>query len=186
MHIQLAALIVFAQHHDVSMVVGIVTALGLGLFKLASVLMGVTPAAQPAINTFLQLGNGGSPETFTTVANVSSITGPGLSLNVVDVTSHSTAVPWRQKIGTLLDQGDLSFDCFFIPNDAGHQALMAQFVTRATADWQLSFPTSPTRTVWGLHGFISKFSMSEPVDNVIKAQITITGTNIPAIPGATE
>jgi len=40
--------------------------------------------------------------------------------------------------------------------------------------------------VWGLHGFLSKFSTSEPVDNVVKAAITITGTGMPAIPGATE
>src|SRR5271166_2024974 len=76
--------------------------LGMGLLKLCQLMVGGTIVAQPAINTFLQLGNGQSPETFTTVANVGTITGPGLSLNVVDVTSHSTGVPWRQKIGTLL------------------------------------------------------------------------------------
>jgi predicted secreted protein len=186
MHLTFATILFFAQHHAGYSIAALISLAGLLAFKLSALLFGVTPAAQPAINTFLQLGNGASPEVFTTVANVSSITGPGLSLNVVDVTSHSTAVPWRQKIGILLDQGDLTFDCYFIPNDAGHQALMAQFVTRNTTDWQLSFPTTPTRTVWGLHGFISKFSMSEPVDNVVKAQLTITGTGIPAIPGATE
>jgi hypothetical protein len=184
MHLTALAFVLFMGHPGIG--AGILSALALGLFKLGMMLFGTTIPANPAINTFLQLGNGLSPETFTTVANVGTIGGPGLSLNVVDVTSHSTLVPWRQKIGTLLDQGDLTFDCYFIPNDPGHQALLAQFVSRLTADWQLSFPTSPTRTVWGLHGFISKFSMSEPVDNVIKASITMTGTGIPAIPGATE
>jgi predicted secreted protein len=182
MHLTFATILFFAQHHTGYSLVAVISLAGLLAFKLGALLFGVvTPAASPAINTFLQLGNGQSP-----VANVSTITGPGLSLNVIDVTSHSTGVPWRQKIGTLLDQGDMTFDLYFVPNDAGHQALTAQFVTRNTADWQLSFPTTPTRTVWGLHGFISKFSMSEPFDNVVKAQVTITGTGIPAIPGATE
>src|SRR5271170_1549297 len=172
MHLTALAFVLFTGHPGIG--AGVLAALALGLFKLGLMLFGITAPANPAINTFLQLGNGQSPETFNTVANVGTINGPTMSLNVVDVTSHSTGVPWREKIGTLLDQGDLTFDLYFIPNDAGHQALLAQFVSRQTADWQLSFPTSPSRTVWGLHGFISKFSTSEPVDNVIKASMTIT------------
>lgn len=185
MHAAMAVLMFFGAHHIGSWL-ALLSAGGLALFKLAALMFGTTAPAQPAINTFLQLGDEASPETFNTVANVGTITGPGLSLNVVDITSHSTGVPWREKIGTLLDQGDLTFDVYFIPNDAGHQALLAAFVSRATRDWQLSFPTTPARTVWGLHGFISKFSTSEPVDNVVKAALTITGTGEPAIPGATE
>ncbi len=142
-----------------------------------------TPAALPAINTLLKLGNGASPEVFTTIANVSSITGLQLSANVVDVTSHSTSVPWRQKITTLLDAGDLTFDLFFIPSDTGHQQLLTIFqekngTTDGLRDYQLWFPDGvPTK--YQFAAYISKFSLSEAVDNVVRAAVTFTATGKP-------
>lgn len=144
-----------------------------------------TPIAVAAINTYLQLGDGMSPEGYTTLANVASITGPGLAANVVDVTSHSNANPWRQKITTLLDPGDVSFDLYFVPNDTGHKALLALFTSRSggvASPFALSFPTTASRTVWTFNGWVSKFSTTEPVDNVIKAAVTITITGPPTFP----
>jgi len=142
-----------------------------------------TPAALPAINTLLKLGNGASPEVFTTIANVSSITGLQLSANIVDVTSHSTGVPWRQKITTLLDAGDLSFDLFFIPADTGHQELLTIFqekngTTDGLRNYQLWFPdAAPTK--YQFSAYISKFSLTEAVDNVVRAAVTFTATGQP-------
>jgi len=142
-----------------------------------------TPAALPAINTLLKLGNGASPEVFTTIANVSSITGLQLSANVVDVTSHSTAIPWRQKITTLLDAGDLTFDLFFIPSDTGHQQLLTIFqekngTTDGLRNYQLWFPDGvPTK--YQFAAYISKFSLTEAVDNVVRAAVTFTATGKP-------
>jgi hypothetical protein len=111
-----------------------------------------TPQAQAAINTFLQLSDGNSPENFPNVANVGDLTGPSLAGAVVDVTSHSTGNPWRNKIVTLLDPGSITAPLFFIPNDSGHQRLQSVFVNRglptapqSPADWKLSFPTVPAR-----------------------------------------
>lgn len=155
-----------------------------------------TPIAQAAINTFLLVSNGGSPETFNKVANVGDMTGPTFAAAVVDVTSHSTGNAWRQKIVTLLDPGTLSFPCFFIPNDSsptagttGHQYLQAIFFNRglptapqAQADWQLSFPTSP-RTVWNFSAWMSKFTMDIKVADVVRAAVDLVLTGEPAISG---
>jgi predicted secreted protein len=148
-----------------------------------------TPIAQAAINTFLQLSDGSSPESFSTVANVASITGMTFSAQVVDVTSHSTGTPWREKIVTLLDAGTISCDVYFVPNDSGHQRLLSVFVNRglptapqSPADWRISFPTVPSRTVYSFSAYISKFSMSEPVDGVIKASMELQVIGEPGIP----
>lgn len=144
-----------------------------------------TIIANAAINTFLQQSDGGSPETFTTVANVGTITGMSMSGQVVDVTSHSNTDAWRRKIVTLLNGGVVSFPCYFVPNDAGHQALQKIFVGRLQQDWRLSLPTTPTRTVYQFSGMISKFNMDFPVDGVIKAMVDIEVIGEPAIPGVT-
>lgn len=149
-----------------------------------------TPIAQQAINTFLQLSDGNSPENFVTVANVGPISGFTMAGQVIDVTSHSTGNAWRQKIVTLLDPGTLTTDIYFIPNDSGHQRLLGIFFNRGlpTAptvpfDTQISYPTQPSRTAYRYSAYLSKFNLSAAVDNVIKAAIEFVATGEPAISG---
>jgi predicted secreted protein len=140
-----------------------------------------TPIARPSINTLLQRGDGASPENFTTVANVSSIKGFTFSATVKDVTSHSTGVPWRQKIPTLLDPGDLTADIWFIMDSVGHRALLNDFANRVTRDWRLVEPDT-LATVFECPMFISKLTFDHPVDGVTTAQITLTATGDPNFP----
>lgn len=147
-----------------------------------------TPLALPAIGTLLEYGSGGSPETWTLITNDSSITGLGLSVNMVDVTNHSQGNPWRNKVPTLLDSGDISFEMFFIPSDSGHKALLALYTGRGLASgagtpipFRQTFPDTAA-TKWYFQGFISKLNFTEPVDNVVKAMVTITTTGAPTFP----
>ncbi len=143
--------------------------------------MSTTPIALASINTLLQIGDGASPETFETVANVSSINGFSMSGMVVDVTSHSTGEPWRQKIVTLLDAGEIAFDLFFIPAAANHRLLLQTFFDRTAVSWRLVFP-DPDTTTWEASGSISKFDNKAPVDGVDTAAIVISLTGVPNIP----
>jgi len=149
--------------------------------------MSFQPIALPAINTLIQVGNGASPESFTTIASVSSITGPGLQGNVVDVTAMSSVTggqvgPWRQKIVTLLEGGNISFTAFWQPMLASHQNLLTLFVNRgaggitgAPIDFRLIFPDQDA-TAYTFQGFVSKCSLTEAVADVVKAAVDITIT----------
>ena len=146
-----------------------------------------TPIAIPAINTLLQYGNGASPEVWTTVANVGDLSGPTMKAQVQDVTSQSTGDYWRQKITTLLDAGELSAPIYFVPNDAGHQALLEIFAGRSgntgnPTTWRVLFPVAAGSVPWIFTGWLSQFSMKEPVAGVIEAAIIITFTGAPNIP----
>lgn len=141
--------------------------------------------AQPAINTYIKRGNAASPEVFTTVAQVRSITGPGISANVVDITTHSATDPWRTKITTLLDAGDVSFEISFIPTDATHDhtsGLLLDFENRTLRNWQMVFPDSGA-TTWAFQAYVSKFSVTAPVDGVLTAAISLTITGKPTFAG---
>lgn len=152
--------------------------------------------ALPAINTLLQVGQGNSPESFYTLANVSSISGPALEGNVVDVTSMSTNVPWRQKIVTLLQGGEISFDIFWIPmlqtsvGIEGHVNLLTLFVERGQGtagqpiDFRLVFPDQDAST-YTFQGFVSKLSLTEKVEDVVRAACTITITGQVGFPYGT-
>lgn len=149
-----------------------------------------TAIAQPAINTLLKMGNAGSPESYTLIANVGDITGPGFAGTIVDVTSHSTSVPWREKVTTLLDGGQVPFKLYFIPNDSGHKQLLAVFYNRGALgqaagvppQWSLTYPDPSATTVY-FTGFISKFSITATVAGVLEAAVTIDVTGEPIYPG---
>lgn len=149
--------------------------------------MASTAIAIPAINTLLQYGDGGSPEVWTTVANVGDIAGPTMKSTIQDVTSQSTGDYWRLKIQTLMDAGEISAPLYFVPNSAGHQALLEIFAGRSgntgnPGYWRLLFPVAAGSVPWIFQGWLSQFSMKEPVAGVIEAAIIITLTGAPNIP----
>lgn len=147
-------------------------------------------AAQPAINTLLQYNVNPSPDVWNTVANVSDYSGPSFTSTVVDVTSHSTGAPWRQKIITLLDAGDIPFKLFFIVGSTQHNALLKLFFDRGRdensagvpIDFRLVFPFTGSPT-WYVSGFFKDFKFAIPVAGVIEASITLVLTDFPIIPG---
>lgn len=139
------------------------------------------PIAQPSINTLIQLGNSASPIVYTTVANVGDMTGPTFAAAVVDVTSHSTTVPWREKITTLLDPGQLSFKLYFITDYSPHRQLFAVFANRTLANWRMVFPDQDG-TVWFFQAYISKFSVTSTVAGVTEAAVTFELVSQPTLP----
>jgi hypothetical protein len=137
----------------------------------------------PAVGTQLQFGAGNSPETFTSVANISKIGGPTMQGTVVDVTSMSVTNAFRQKLVTLLEGGDVSFDLYWIPMLANHQAMLGFFLQRGQGgvagvpiDWRMVFPDQDG-TTYTFSGFISKMNFDLEVAGVVKAAcvLTITG-----------
>src|SRR4026207_1620750 len=139
----------------------------------------MSAAALPAMNTLFQLGTASSPTGYTTIANVSSINGLKLSATIVDVTSHSTGEPWRQKIPTLLDAGDITFDLFLIPDEATHDGttgILSFFSGRSLMQARLVFPDA---TTWTFEGYVTGMPMTANVDGVLTANVTFTITGSP-------
>jgi predicted secreted protein len=141
--------------------------------------------AIPAFGTFLKIGDGGGPETFTTVAEVKSITGPQLAAKIDDVTNHSTGTPWREKLATLLDGGTISFDMNFIPTNATQShtsGLLRDFENRTKRNFKLVLPDGGA-TTWAITAYVQDFKILAPVDGVLNAQMTLAVTGQPTLAG---
>lgn len=149
--------------------------------------------AQPAINTLFKIANLGSPQTFNVIANVGDLTGPTMSGAVVDVTSHSNLNPWRSKIVTLLDNGDITLPLYFIPSSSGSDGqastpeghngtngLLSVFTQRQLREYSVTFPDAAA-TTWYMQGYITKFSMTAKVAGVLEATVTFTFTSEPIL-----
>lgn len=130
-----------------------------------------------AKGTGLYVGDAASPLSFTKIANVKSITGPGFNVTVVDTTTHSTTGNFREKAAVLVDAGKVTFAVNFDPADptlAPSTGLMNTLQNLTEKDFQIRFPASDTgHTRANFAGFITGHSFTFPVDNVIDANIEI-------------
>lgn len=137
-----------------------------------------------AQGTLLKIGDGGSPsESFTTIAEVTDIGGPELALEIAEVTSHSSSGGWKEKIGALLDGGQVGFSINYIPTDSTHNntaGLIKDMRTRTVRNFQLVF-TDSGNTTWSFAALVVGFSPAEPIDNALTAECTLEITGAPTL-----
>jgi hypothetical protein len=135
----------------------------------------MSSAALPAQGTLIKIGDGASPEVFTSLGEVSSIDGPGGQAAVIDVTDLSSTA--KEKRMGLQDEGQLSFEINFLPADAQHAQLRTDKASGDSRNFQLLFTDSPP-TTWTFAAFVLGVPVSFSVDNVTKGSVTleITGS----------
>ena len=135
-----------------------------------------TPAGVPAYGSKLYLGDLGSPTIFSLIPNVLDINFGGFKVENVDVTSHSTGTPWRQKLPTLVDGGDITVDIALVPGEPTHGAtsgLIYIATNRQVRPFKLEFQSSPVQTIT-FNAFVSQIPITAPIADVLKTSITIT------------
>lgn len=140
-------------------------------------------SAISAFGTLLKLGDGGSPESFTTVAEVRNISGPSFASDAIDVTTHNTPTPFRRYINGLLDGGEISFELNFIPQETTHSytsGILADFLNRTRRNVQLVFPDSGT-TTWLIPVIWTAFEMSADPADVLMASVTAKVSGPPTL-----
>lgn len=133
--------------------------------------------------TMLNWGDGEVSEAFLPVSYVTNISGPGLSLDVEDVTSHDQTTAWEEVVPTILRSGEISIDLIFDPADDTQDftaalAMGSQLEARGVAtNWQIVFPNHATHTTWTFAAHVTGWEPSAPVDGAltIAAKMKITG-----------
>lgn len=137
-----------------------------------------------AFGTLLKIGDGGGGgEVFTTIAEVFEIGGPGLTLETIDVTHHTSTAGWREFVGGLLDGGEVSLSINYDPVDATHDAstgLIADMEARTVRNFQLVFPDTGT-TTWTFAALVTGFEPSEPIDDKLAADVSLKLSGQPTL-----
>ena len=128
-----------------------------------------------AKGTLQKIGDGASPEVFATIGQVRSVAGPTTSATVQDVTTHSTAGNWMEKLATLIDPGSLSFPINYDPDDATHAfatGLWTDFINLVERNFQTVFPAAMGYMTYS--AYVTNHAFDIPVDNVLQATIELT------------
>ena len=132
-------------------------------------------AIRSAKGTLQKLGDGASPEVFTTMGQVRSISGPTTNATVQDVTTHSTSGNWMEKLATLIDPGTMSFPINFDSTDATHAfatGVWDDLINLTQRNWQTVLPASIGQLSYAAYATGHGFDL--PVDNVISAALELT------------
>lgn len=136
-----------------------------------------------AFGTLLKIGDGGGSEVFTTIAEVTNITGPSLSLEMIEVTNHTSTSGWKERIGGLLDAGEVGFDINFVPAAGTHSystGLVKDMVNRTKRNFKVVFPDNGN-TTWTFSAYVSKFQPKAPINAQLSASVSLMVTGVPTL-----
>lgn len=104
-------------------------------------------------------------------AQITNISGPGLSLDTEDVTSHDSDGQWEEVVGTILRSGEVTMDLVFDPAGATHADLLTDLAARTLIttfhiQWSDDAPTT-----WDFKAFVTGFEPSAPVGGALTAVV---------------
>ena len=124
-----------------------------------------------AFGTLVQvLSDPGPPEVYVSIFGVGDITGPNVTLAEAETTSHSTGIAVRTFIPTLADPGDISFPCFWNPDDLTQSptstySIEYLFWNRVVTKFQLVSPDVGHRTRQ-FKGYVKSISETFPLAGI--------------------
>jgi len=114
-----------------------------------------------------------------TVAQITNITGPGISTDAIDVTAHDSASATREFLAGLVDGGEVTFEMVFDAEASasgggasGLNIVEAKAQDRTLNTWEVVANTT-TDYYRRFSAIVTSFSMQNPVDGAITASATL-------------
>jgi hypothetical protein len=130
-----------------------------------------------AFNTILKKGA-------TPIVQCGDISGPGLSVDMEDVTTHDSAGYWEELVATILRSGSLSFPIVYDPNAATHKnsvgGALYDMISRTANTYTMTFPSTPA-VDWTFSAYVTGFEPAAPVGGKLSANVTMKLTGQPTL-----
>ena len=137
--------------------------------------------ATPGFGTLLKVGNGAG--VYTTLAEVKDITGPGLTHDVEEVTHHQSPGRFKEKIATLIDGGEVTFNMNYLPQNATQSVssgLLKDMIDHTLRNIKIVLPDVGS-TEWILPCFVTNWEPTMPVGSVFDCSVTLTVARQPTL-----
>ena len=123
-----------------------------------------------AKGTLIQIGDGGSPETFTTIAKVNQITGPSPTEEFIDVTSLDSTSGYREFLPSFKDGGEVSLEVSLVPTT--HNDLQSKFEAQTIHNFKIVWPDAGSSTV-SFAAYVQSIAPTAQVGDKVGATITL-------------
>lgn len=139
--------------------------------------MALSTTAEPAYGTLFNMcsdPSGGSPVTIGEVKDINF----SLSSQIEDSTTHSTSIPVRTKVVTLLNVGPVEVMINWVPTDPSHNGTTGLYFVwrgREERSYQIE-ETDAGGTTLQWNGLISGIKQGRPVAGLRSANVSFEGT----------
>jgi hypothetical protein len=140
----------------------------------------MSQSAISSFGTLVKIGDGAG--SFTTIAELLDID-IGISMNTEDASSHDQSAAWVERIATLGDGGEVTFDVNYLPGNSTHNAtngLLADLTNRVHRDFEIVFPDGSS-TTWTITALVTGFGPNAPVQGTLTSSITLTISGEPTL-----
>ena len=132
-----------------------------------------------AFGSQFKIGDDGSTETFTKVAEIIDINGPGLSRDVIEVTSQDSTNGWKEFLPGLRDGGEINITANWDPDHAtqdGTTGILSKFNDDELHNWQIITPSGAGVDI-DFAAFVTAMNLSFPVaeKGILECTLKISG-----------
>ena len=132
----------------------------------------MSTAATSGVGAALKKGDGASSETFTTIAEVNSISN-SKTRDLIDVTALDSSGGYREKIPGFRDGGEYTFNMNF--TIANYSIINTEFESSTVRNWQLLMPNTEA-SVFAFAGYVTTVGKTIPLDDKVNCDVTISVT----------
>jgi predicted secreted protein len=119
--------------------------------------------------TFQTSDGASSPPTWSTVAEVTSITPPSISRDNIDLSHENGPYDWRENMPGMTAAGEIKLEFNFVPGSDAYNDLFDELSDRDIRARRIVFPNG---AVLGFSAFLTSLESEAPVDAQIKATAT--------------
>lgn len=132
--------------------------------------------------TKFRLASPEAPAVFTALAEITSVSPPPMTRDIIDATHMESPDRWREFIAGLKDGGEISLDLNFVPGGATDARLRDAQTELEPSPVEIEFPNG---SVWGFNAFCTGYEPESPVDDKMTATATFKVTGAPDFSDAT-
>lgn len=126
-----------------------------------------------AVGTLFQRGDGASAEAFSTIAEVNSIEGPGMTREIIDVTSLDSTGGYREYIAGFRDGGEVTLNMNFTYTT--YNQMLTDYNDDDSHNYQIVWSDTGNTTL-AFAAWVMNVPVSTPVGDKVSATITLKVT----------
>lgn len=131
-----------------------------------------TQAISSQLSEF-RVGNGASPEVFTSICDIVDINGPNETADPLEASSLCSTS--KEFVGGLRDGGEITLQLNLAPTNPNHLQFQTDLGAAITRNYQIALPDSPS-TLIDFAAFVTAFGPSLATNTLATAAVTLKVT----------
>lgn len=133
----------------------------------------MTTEADIGHGTTLEYAHPDTPEAFTAMGEITNVTPPPMTRDVIDATHMQSPDRWREYIAGLRDGGEMSIDLNFVPGSTTDVFLVNSQIENFPRPYRITYPDGSVET---FDAFNVGYERGVPVDDKMTGTATFKVT----------